>query len=58
MEKGLAQNEKFEPEMFCLRCQRMEWDEDARACANFQGPSCPLAIRSLLQGLELSCMVV
>ena len=58
MEKVPTSAEKFEPELYCLRCQKMEWDEESRCCANFQGPRCPLSIRSLLAGLQLNCLVV
>ncbi len=58
MEKMVISREKFEPELYCLRCQRMEWDDDAHRCANFQAPCCPLGIRLLLKGMEVSCVVV
>lgn len=58
MNKPLTPTEKFEPELYCLRCQRMEWDEEARRCANFDSPRCPLSIRRLLAGLQVTCMVV
>ena len=50
--------EKFEPELYCLRCQSMEWDEQARQCANFGDAVCPLFIRRILAGFELTCLVV
>lgn len=49
---------KFEPELYCLRCQHMDWDDDNRRCANFQQPSCPLDIRALLASLHMHCLVV
>jgi len=48
----------FEPELFCLRCDQMEWDEETRRCENFDGPRCPLFIRGLLAGIEVRCVVV
>lgn len=48
----------FEPELYCLRCDEMEWDEEARRCVNFDGERCPLSIRRLLSGLEMRCMVL
>jgi hypothetical protein len=53
-----AANQKFEPEIYCLRCQHMEWDEEAKRCANFDLELCPLAIRRVLAGLEMNCLVV
>lgn len=50
--------ENFQPEMYCLVCQHMEWDEEARRCANFDGEKCPLAIRKILESCELTCLVV
>ena len=58
MEKASTLPQKFQPELYCLRCQRMEWDDEARCCANFQGPRCPLTICTLLAGLQLQCLVV
>ncbi|MFH1058257.1 MAG: hypothetical protein V1797_06185 [Pseudomonadota bacterium] len=58
MEKTAVTREKFEPELYCLRCQGMEWDDETRRCANFNGPRCPLTIRSVLADLKVSCLVV
>lgn len=58
MERAKTHSEKFEPELYCLRCQGMEWDEEARRCANFLGARCPLSIRGLLAGLEMNCLVL
>ena len=49
---------KFEPELYCLRCQCMEWDEQTRRCTNFEDSACPLFIRQVLAGVELTCLVV
>lgn len=49
---------KFEPELYCLRCQLMEWDEEQRACTNFDTGICPLAIRKVLADLPYNCLVV
>ncbi|KMY68184.1 hypothetical protein AAU61_00130 [Desulfocarbo indianensis] len=56
--KTQPQVKKFEPELYCLRCQLMEWDEDKRACANFEIGGCPLAIRKVLADLSYNCLVV
>ena len=29
MEKASTLPQKFQPELYCLRCQRMEWDDEA-----------------------------
>lgn len=58
MEKTSRAAENFEPELYCLRCQRMDWDEDARRCINFDTPRCPLDIRNLLAGIEVTCLVI
>ncbi len=58
MEQTAVPKERFEPELYCLRCQGMEWDDEARRCVNFDGPNCPLGIRRLLAGLKVSCLVV
>lgn len=58
MEQIVEPRRPFEPELFCLRCQCMEWDERTRRCANFDGPSCPLGIKSLLEDLKVQCLVV
>jgi len=58
MEERLHTASEFQPELFCLRCQSIEWDETEHRCANFEGPNCPLSIKSLLAGLEMSCLVV
>lgn len=50
--------EGFEPEIYCLVCQHMEWDDEARRCVNFDGEQCPLTIRRVLEGCEISCLVV
>lgn len=49
---------KFEPELYCLRCQLMEWDEEQRACANFDTGMCPLVIRKVLADFSYNCLVV
>jgi hypothetical protein len=48
----------FEPELYCLRCQYMEWDEGRRCCANFDKTPCPLSIKELLADLQVKCLVV
>lgn len=48
----------FEPEVYCLRCQYMQWNEEQRVCDNFEAAQCPLLIRSLLADFEVSCLVV
>lgn len=53
-----VQVQNFEPELYCLRCEQMEWDDQARRCQNFDGPRCPLFIRSLLADIEVRCVVV
>lgn len=58
MQESIQPEEKFEPELFCLRCPAMEWDEQARQCANFGDQACPLFIRQVLAGLQISCLVV
>lgn len=58
MEKTARPAEKFEPEVYCLRCLSMEWDDEARACVNFNGPRCPLDIRQILASLQVTCVVV
>lgn len=58
MEKSPRPAERFEPEVYCLRCLSMEWDEETRSCANFNGPRCPLSIRQVLAGLQFTCVVV
>ncbi|MCB2189255.1 MAG: hypothetical protein KQJ78_22790 [Deltaproteobacteria bacterium] len=50
--------EKFEPELYCLRCEELTWDEESRRCANFDGPLCPITLRHLLAGLEITYLVV
>ncbi len=49
---------KFVPELYCLRCQLMEWDEEERACTNFETGVCPLVIRKVLAKLSYNCLVV
>ncbi len=49
---------QFEPEIYCLRCQMLEWDEEARRCANFDSEICPLDIRRVLAGLQVECLVI
>ena len=49
--------EEFQPEVYCLRCQFMEWDDEARRCGNFETSACPLVIRRVLAGMEVSCLV-
>lgn len=58
MDQPTRHEEEFQPELYCLSCQRMEWDERERRCANFDGPRCPLSIRRLLAGIEMRCLVV
>ena len=58
MEQTTLEFKPFEPEMYCLRCQNMEWDEQKRCCANFDKSACPLSIRDLLADLKVSCLVV
>jgi hypothetical protein len=57
-DKTLSKAKKFEPELYCLRCQLMEWDEDQRSCTNFETGVCPLAIRKVLADLSYNCLVV
>lgn len=56
--QALVEAANFEPELYCLRCDQMEWDEDTRRCENFDGPRCPLFIRALLADMKVSCVVV
>ncbi len=58
METKDTAREAFQPEMYCLICQNMEWDENRRRCVNFDSEKCPLTIRKVLAGCELSCLVV
>ncbi len=58
MDSQIEGTEKFEPELFCLRCRFLEWDEEARRCANFDHEPCPLFIRQVLAGMEMNCWVV
>jgi hypothetical protein len=58
MEHNNLELNNFQPETYCLRCQHMQWDEGRRCCANFCQRDCPLPIKSLLAGLEVTCMVV
>jgi hypothetical protein len=58
MEQNALDCKPFEPEMYCLRCQRMEWDEHKRRCANFNKAFCPLSIKDILAGFSLKCLVV
>jgi hypothetical protein len=53
-----ADDKRFEPELYCLRCRLLEWDEEERACLNFESPACPLSFRKVLDGLSLSFLVV
>jgi hypothetical protein len=58
MENKALRQESYEPEIYCLVCQKMEWDEENRRCANFNGPDCPLAIRQVLADFEQNCVVL
>ncbi len=58
MAKELHAGETFQPEIYCLVCQKMEWDEEARRCVNFDTPGCPLTIRRLLADCEMNCLVI
>jgi hypothetical protein len=58
MEDNAEQKVEFQPEVYCLRCHLMEWDENRRCCANFEESRCPLSIRRILKGLDVSCLVV
>jgi hypothetical protein len=58
MEQNALDYKPFEPEIYCLRCQRMEWDENKRRCANFNQARCPLRIKDILAGFPLQCLVV
>ena len=49
---------EFEPEIYCLVCRMMEWDEEKKICLNYDAPECPLSIRSVLGKLNVSCLVV
>lgn len=59
---GMKQNtldlKIFEPEVYCLRCQHMEWNDQKRKCSNYEQPICPLLIKSILADFEVSCLVV
>ncbi len=48
----------FEPEIYCLTCRLMDWDQEKKTCANFDTQDCPLVIRRVLQKLNVSCLVV
>ena len=58
MESQALETETYQPEIYCLVCQHMEWDDEARRCANFDGPDCPLTIRRVLAGFDCGCLVV
>ena len=58
MEQNTLDWKTFEPEVYCLRCQHMEWSERKRACANFQQPQCPLLIKNILADYKVSCLVI
>lgn len=58
MKEEIQATSNFEPEIYCLVCQHMEWDDEERRCANFDGANCPLTIRRVLAGLDMSCLVV
>jgi hypothetical protein len=58
MERNNLELDKFQPETYCLRCRHMQWDEQRRCCANFWRRACPLPIKGLLAGLEVTCMVI
>jgi hypothetical protein len=59
MQDSRPQDEKrFEPELYCLRCRLMAWDEEERTCLNFETRACPLGFRKVLDGLSLSFLVV
>jgi hypothetical protein len=57
-DKTQTEIKRFEPELYCLRCQLMEWDEEQRTCTNFDSGICPLAIRKVLADLSYNCLVV
>lgn len=48
----------YEPEVYCLRCHMLEWDDEQRCCANFHDENCPLGIRQVLAELEVDCLVI
>ena len=58
MERSIQSTEEFQPEIYCLVCQNMEWDGEKRRCANFDKPNCPLTIRCVLAGCEMKCLVI
>jgi hypothetical protein len=58
MEKVIQNQEEFQPEVYCLVCQSMEWDGEKRRCANFDKPGCPLSIKRVLAGCEMNCLVI
>jgi hypothetical protein len=58
MEQNALNFKMFEPEMYCLRCRHMEWDEIRRCCANFDRPLCPLSIKEVLSDLQVKCLVI
>jgi hypothetical protein len=58
MESKTQPAETFEPEIYCLVCQRMEWDDESKRCVNFDGAECPLTIRRVLAGFDMNCMVI
>lgn len=58
MEAKPTASEIFQPEIYCLVCQNMLWDDTTRRCSNFDGPDCPLTIRRVLAGMDCGCVVV
>ncbi len=58
MEQNSLNFKAFEPEVYCLRCQYMEWNDMKRKCSNFEQPQCPLLIKNILADFEVSCLVV
>lgn len=58
MEQHTLELKVFEPEVYCLRCQHMEWNEYKRKCINFEQPQCPLLIKNILADFKLSCLVI
>ena len=58
MAKEVRSGEEFQPEVYCLVCNKMEWDDETRRCANFDEPGCPLTIRRVLADHEMKCLVI
>ena len=58
MEKQDKSTAEFEPEIYCLVCRLMDWDEEKKCCLNYGAPDCPLNIRRVLGKLNVSCLVV